>query len=130
MEDSGHIPVFAGQRVARTNARGRHRYCEPFKTWLVEQALKPGMSTAGLAMRNQINANQLRRWVLLHRRCEVVGPVTRLLPVTVAPELAVAVNPPQPGIEIEFGGALVRVRQGVDASALRTVLEVLRGAVR
>jgi transposase-like protein len=66
MEDCGHIPVWSGQRVERTNARGRHRYCVPFKAWIVEKALQPGMSTAGLAMRNQVNANQLRRWVKLH----------------------------------------------------------------
>lgn len=31
------------------------------------------------------------------------------------------------GIEIEINGAVVRVRHGVDAEALRTVLDALRG---
>ena len=66
MEPCGHIPVWNGQRVERTNARGRHTYCPPFKSWIVGQAMQPGMSLAGLAMSNQINANQLRRWVQLH----------------------------------------------------------------
>ena len=39
MEDCGHIPVWTGQRVERTNARGRHTYCAPFKTWIIEQAI-------------------------------------------------------------------------------------------
>jgi transposase len=132
MEDCGHIPVWGGQRVERTNARGRHRYCAPFKEWIVEQARRPGISTAGLAMRNQVNANQLRRWVQLYRRCAGVEPQPGLLPVVVArePALAAAVNQPQASIEIELGGAVVRVRQGVEAAALRTVLDVLRGVVR
>jgi hypothetical protein len=31
-------------------ARGRHTYCAAFKGWIVEQAMQPGMSLAGLAM--------------------------------------------------------------------------------
>ena len=48
MEDRGHIPVLTGPRVERTNVRGRQSYCAPFKTWIVEQAMLPGMSMAGL----------------------------------------------------------------------------------
>lgn len=85
MEGCGHIPVWAGQRVERTNARGRHAYCAAFKAWIVEQAMQPGMSMAGLAMRNQVNANQLRRWVTLHRRgTGDVAAAVKLLPVTIA----------------------------------------------
>ena len=59
--------MWTGERITRTNARGRHSYCPPFKALIVEHALKPSMSTAGLAMRNEVNANQLRRWAKLHR---------------------------------------------------------------
>ena len=127
MEDCGHIPVWAGQRVERTNARGRQSYCVAFKAWVVDQALKPGMSTAGLAMRNQINANQLRRWVMLRRVSDAAVAVPRMLPVTVVPEPQRDVAPGDPtDIEIEFSGAVVRVREGVDARTLRTVLDALR----
>ena len=68
MEASGHSPIWSGQRVERTNARGRHTYAPAFKRWVVEQAMQPGISLAGLAMSNQVNANQLRRWVQLHGR--------------------------------------------------------------
>lgn len=132
MEPSGHIPEWTGQRVVRTNARGRNNYCEPFKAWLIEQALKAGMSTAGLAMRNQVNANLLRRWVQLHRRDVDRAATPKLLAVTVAPEpvmAAAAVQPP-PCIEIELGGAVMRVRHGVDVDVLRTVIDVLRGTTR
>jgi transposase-like protein len=127
MEDCGHIPVWAGERVERTNARGRHSYCPPFKAWMVEQALKPGMSTAGLAMRNQVNANQLRRWVQLYRASAATVLMPRLLPVMVAPEQgSVAARTPTHGIEIEVAGTVVRVREGVDSRTLRVVLDALR----
>jgi len=133
MEASGHIPEWTGQRVVRTNARGRNSYCEPFKAWLIEQALKPGMSMAGLAMRNQVNANLLRRWVQLHHLdVDKAASAPRLLAVTVAPQpvKATAAIQPQPCIEIELGGAVMRIRRGVDVDVLRTVIDALRSTTR
>ena len=131
MEDCGHIPVFAGQRVERTNARGRHRYCEPFKTWIVELAVRPGMSMAGLAMRNQVNANQLRRWVKLHREDPGRGLTkAQLLPVTIAARgVAMLTTTRSTGapVELELAGVVIRVRDGVAPATLRMVLEALRG---
>ena len=91
--------MWTDQRAQRMNSRGRHIYCEPFKAWIIEQASKPGMSMAGLAMRNQINANQLRRWVQLHRRLEGGAPMPRLLPISVAPEQVVTEGRAASGIE-------------------------------
>ena len=130
MEDSGHIPVWSEQRVERTNARGRHTYCEPFKAWIVGQALRPGMSVAGLAMRNQVNANQLRRWVMLHQRAWP-APSQALLPVTIARESVTAPRNLQcERVEIVVADVVVRVPTGTEATTLRTVLEVLRGMAR
>ncbi len=82
MPACGHTPIWSGQRTLRTNARGRHTYVAEFKDWIVEQAQQPDMSLAGLAMGNQVNANQLRRWVQLHgKRGEVPAVAARLLPV-------------------------------------------------
>lgn len=130
MEGCGHIPVWTEQRIERTNARGRHRYCAPFKTWIVEQALRPGMSVAGLAMRNEINANQLRRWIKLRVHEGVEAPAARLLPVTIAaPVAANAATGHSTGapVEIEASGMLLRVRDDVAPATLRMVLDVLRG---
>lgn len=131
MENCGHIPVWSGPRVLRTNVRGRHIYCEPFKSWIVEQAMQPGMSMAGLAMRNQVNANQLRRWVKLHGQ-GAGGEATaaRLLPVTIASHSAmVPATTCRAGapLEIELGGAVVRVRDDAAAATLHMVLQALRG---
>jgi transposase len=102
-----------------------------FKTWIVEQAMQPGMSMAGLAMRNQVNANQLRRWVKLHRQgARGVAAVTKLLPVTIASHSVVVPTTTRSTgapVEIELAGAIVRVRDGVAPATLRMVLEALRG---
>lgn len=139
MDTCGHTPVWSGERIERTDARGRHRYCAAFKAWMVEQAFSPGMSAAGLAMRNQVNANQLRRRMLLHRVREATAsaPSTgaqRLLPVNVVPESPASGVSLQmksdSTIDIELGGVVVRVRDGVRAQTLRTVLDTLRESHR
>jgi transposase len=44
--------------------RRRGRYSDEFKSRLIEACRQPGMSTAGVALANGINANVLRRWVV------------------------------------------------------------------
>lgn len=130
MQACGHTPIWSGQRTLRTNARGRHTYLPDFKHWIVEQAQQPGMSLAGLAMSNQVNANQLRRWVQLHgKRGDSPAAVARLLPVTIAAApIAVTTSlGTEVAIEIELAGAVVRVREGVSPSTLSMVLACLRG---
>lgn len=130
MDDSGHTPVWTGQRIARTNARGRHRYLPAFKAWIVEQALVPGTSLAGLAMRHQVNANQLRRWVTLRQRLgfeAVPAPASKLLPVVVSAPPVTSSESRAHAIELDVAGVVVKVRSGVDPAALRTVIMVLRG---
>lgn len=136
MQACGRTPTWSGERVLKTNARGRHNYLPEFKRWIVEQALQPGMSLAGLAMSNQVNANQLRRWVQLHGKSRAVSAAAAtLLPVMIAAAteaapattLAAPVKPVSgPAIEIELDGARLRVHAGVDAATLRTVLHCLR----
>lgn len=133
MQACGHTPIWSGERVKRTNARGRHTYLPEFKRWIVEQAQLPGMSLAGLAMSNQINANQLRRWVQLRSQGrEAPGAAAPcLLPVTVvaspAPPASVTADVAT-AVEIELAGAVVRVRDGVAPATLRLVLGCLRGS--
>lgn len=134
MEACGHTPIWSGQRVQRTNARGRHTYLPEFKHWIVEQARLPGVSLAGLAMSHQVNANQLRRWVQLHGRHRAEpAAATSLLPVTIVvpqPPAVVAPVPPAVAVEIELGGAVVRVRDGVAPATLRMVLNCVRESAR
>ncbi len=110
--------------MERTNARGRRFFCDEFKAWIVEQATQSGMSVGGLAMRNDVDANHLRRWVQLHQRRSAAA--VKLLPVTITP--AVTREPVRPTpLEIELPGVLVRVPEGADARLLHTVLDAPRG---
>ena len=133
MQDSGHTPAWTGQTVERTRSNGKRVFTTAFKRWIVEQASAPGVSVAGLAMRHEVNANQLRRWMRLER----VGgkpslPV--LLPVTVMSgrvEPAVAASVASDAtldahIEIELGDAIVRLGRGAHLADLRMVVQALR----
>ena len=63
MQDSGHSPEWPGASVERKMRNGKRVFSMAFKVWLVEQASKPGVSVAGLALYNGVNANQLRHWM-------------------------------------------------------------------
>lgn len=131
MQDSGHTLDWPGQTVEGIRSNGKKIYAKAFKAWLVDQATKPGVSVAGLALRAGINANQLRRWMLLtERRRTTLAP--KVLPVVVS-EVSVAKAMAAPMaraarvIEVEIGGAVVRVGDDIDEQHLRTVLRALRG---
>jgi len=135
MQDSGHTPEWTGPTVERLMCNGKRVFASAFKAWLVEQAVKPATSVAGLALRHGVNANQLRHWMrLAEQRGNERAPV--LLPVyvehartAVAPVVPVSSAAPVPTaapIEIEVAGAIVRLYEGVDAHRLRMVLDALR----
>jgi transposase len=118
----------------RVNPTGRRTYSREYKLEVVEECSAPGVSVAAVALSHRINANLVRRWIVRHRKGQLVRkPSATLLPVAlsvpsararvdVAPRAKLA---PAGIIEIELEGGRVRVRGAVDAAALRTVLEVL-----
>ena len=55
-------------RVVRVLGNGKRRFDPVEKERLVDAALEPGVSIAGLALAHGVNANQLRNWVALRRR--------------------------------------------------------------
>jgi transposase len=130
MQDSGHNSDWQGERVERVKANGKRVFSTSFKTWLVAQASRPGVSVAAVAMRHEINANQLRRWMrLAHLAQPERAPV--VLPVVVAPQpceskSAEAPQRARPAIEIEVVDAVVRVHAGAEPAQLRMVLQALR----
>ena len=93
---------------------------------------------SALAQEHGVNANLLFNWRRLHLRALAAQPAAQphpaLLPVTVVPELPIAATPPVAApsrtvggtIEIEIGGARVRVRGKVDDTSLRSILRALR----
>lgn len=133
MQDSGHNLDWQGERVERVKVNGKRVFSTAFKAWLVAQAARPGVSASALAMRHEINANQLRRWMRLEHLAQPPrAPV--VLPVVLEPQpcgLVTAAATPQPApigppIEIEVAGALVRVHHGTEPAHLRMVLQALR----
>jgi transposase len=129
MQSSGHTPDWSGPSVERVMRNGKRIYVLAFKTWRVEQASRPGVSVAGLALRHGVNANQLRRWMKLRSLQRSAAP-SLMLPVSLigTPMAAepTTLPPPSAVIEIELAGALIRVREGVPARQLRIVIEALR----
>lgn len=117
----------------------RRRYTAEFKGELVERSLQPGASVSAIALENGINANVLFKWRREHLRA-VAGVHVRgaaqamLLPVKLAitpsaPEAVPSRAVVSEGvIEIDIGGARVRLRGCVDESNLRCVLQTLATA--
>jgi len=55
---------------------GRNYYDPKAKRELIEAAMRPGVSVAGIALRHGINANLLRNWIRLHQRQRGAGAGT------------------------------------------------------
>ena len=116
----------------------RRRHGDAFKRELVERSLQPGASVSALAQEHGVNANLLFNWRRLQLRALAAKPAApllpALLPVTVVPESPIVAPSPTapparaPGgsIEIEIGGARVRVRGNVEDTSLRSILRALR----
>jgi len=119
----------------------KRRHSAAFKRKLVKLTEEAGASVAAIALAHGINANLLFKW----RRAQATRPARRnpaaqavLLPVTMNPlppasallELpAPTARAPAVGIiEIDFGGARVRLRGSVDPDSVRCVLQALRDA--
>jgi transposase len=115
-----------------------------FKRKLVGLTKQPGASVAAIALEHGVNANLVFKW----RRQQLGVPTTLkpersavLLPVTIDPLPPIGmISSSTPGaanttratpcgvIEIELGGARVRLRGAVDQASVRCVLQTLRQA--
>ena len=120
----------AGSRVRRTHSK-------EFKARVVEASQVQGASVAGVALAHGVNANLVRKWIMIKRGAPAPAVATRLLPVHImtatASRLATmrssAASPHGEVIEIDVAGARIRVRAGFDAGTLCEVVLVLRSAL-
>lgn len=116
----------------------RRRYTAAFKNDLVDRCLQPEASVSRIALDNGINANVLFRWRREHLRGTVraqvhsaaqavLMPVQVTAPLTPVPE-PMATNATKLAgiIEIDIGGARVRLHGAVDQANVRCVLQALR----
>ena len=121
--------------VMGTTATGRPRnrsWPEALKREIVAASFAPGSSVSMVARQYDVNANQVFGWRKRYRdetRAPAVPSAPQLIPVMVTAERdAVATQPSTvvETIEIDVAGRYrVRVSGGVDAQALRRVLDVL-----
>ena len=113
--------------VVRAPPGGRRTYSVAAKRALVQSCMRPGVSVASTALANGINANLLRRWMVLYgpggRPANDPGTSVSLVPVSTGS--AATSRASSDCIEIIFMGTTIRVRGIVDARALRTVLDCL-----
>lgn len=127
-EHAGQLP----RGVVRVLSNGKRRYADEFKAELVRQCLVPGTSVAATGMAHGVNANLLRRWIVLHgAQGHAVPQTPALLPVKLL-TASTASTPSPPGarqepqiIEIDIHGVRVRLHGHVDAQRLGVVLDVL-----
>lgn len=151
------VVVSREELVARKKRDGRNIYDADAQRKLVEACLKPGVSVSGMALAHGLNTNVLRKWLIRERKRDETSqrrPVEKrtqsapkLLAVTMLPEPAPDMlvptteqsPPPSPTystppignaagrINIEISGARIIVDANVNATALSTVLDCLRG---
>ena len=118
--------------VRRRKSNGRSVYNAEAKRELVRRCLQPGVSLAATAMAHGVNANLVRKWVVMQRgRSKAVAPAAKLLAVASVPASTVPTSsalPPVPGawkVELVVPGGTIRIRGRVDGEMLCTVLSCL-----
>ena len=116
--------------VIDTNGTGRRNrsWPEALKREIVAASLAPGSSVSKIARQYDVNANQVFGWRKRYRdEARADRSASQLIPVVVTAEPdAVVTQPVEERIEIDVAGKYrVCVGGGVDAQALRRVLDVL-----
>jgi transposase len=105
--------------------RRKRTHSEEFKNELVRACSEPGISVAGIALANGVNANLLRKWMQargvtvpsLRQRVKSKEPVARtpeFLPVVIQPT---EFSLPEIRIEARRGSAVVKIEWPVAAAA-------------
>lgn len=104
---------------------GRTVYDAQAKRELVRRVLEPGVSLAGTALAHGINANLLRRWVVLHRGkgSRAARREASLVPVAVHEEIHRSVTPSEGWVEVVLAAGVVRVRGRVERETLKAVID-------
>ena len=119
--------------ITATGRRRNRSWPETLKREIVAASFAPGSSVSEVARHYDVNANQVFNWRKVYRddrrAAAVPSSAPMLIPVMVtADHDAVAAQPSTVTemIEIDLAGKYrVRISSGVDAQALRRVLDVL-----
>lgn len=99
---SNEVGISGQLRVVRILSNGKRRYDRVDKDRLIDAALEPGVSIAGLALAHGINANQLQNWIRLRQRRQGSEKASAVVPSVAASafvevvEAAAVACPPEP----------------------------------
>jgi transposase len=127
---------------------GRNIYSSAGKRALIHACLQPGVSVAGSALANGVNANLLRKWIQRYQGQQSSKKPTSKSNHRLLPLLPIQLTEPSPAsktahnpastidgtqtvaaqnhqIEIEIAGAKLTLRGHIDAKQLRLVLACL-----
>jgi transposase len=127
----------SGLRVTKVLGNGKRYYDPAEKDRLIDAALEPGVSIAGLALAHGINANQLRNWIRLRRDRQAKSalmvmprmapsgfvPVVEAAPVARSP----SARPRSPRVRLKASlpnGVQLEL-EGADAQVLSAMIEAL-----
>lgn len=120
--------------IRSRKSNGRCVYDKAAKRELVRRCLQPGVSLARTAMEHGVNANLLRKWVVLqtgtrpprHRALVPSLPPAPLLAVTTDRSRTLGTSTNAEGyLELVIAGGTIRVHGRVDAQALSIALDCL-----
>ena len=118
--------------ITATGRRRNRSWPEALKREIVVASFAPGSSVSMVARHYDVNTNQVFSWRRLYRddpRAPAVPSAPQLIPVVVTAEqdaVTTQASTVAATIEIDLAGKYcVRVSSGVDAAALRRVLDVL-----
>lgn len=102
--------------------RGRRTHSEAFKQSVVSACREPGVSVAGVALANGLNANQVHRWMRergiaapSRRTPDAVAMAGRVEPSFVPVQVAPAAEPVI-RLEVQRGGVRVKLEWPVQAA--------------
>ena len=117
--------------VARSHSR-RSRFTAARRAQIIAESFEEDANIAAVARRHGIKASLLYIW---RKQAKQRNMAARLfVPVSIGKEGSLALRErssqtsPAAAIEIEAGGAVVRVPLGVDLKTLQIVLHAVRGA--
>ena len=127
-----------------TGAGGRRRWSVSEKARIVEEVLAPGAVVSEVARRHGMTPQHLFTWRRETRRRELTAapetPSVAFVPAVIAPPVSNPAPPSAPrprrsrrrvpaaGIELEVGGAVVRIGGDASAAAITAVIRALKAS--
>jgi len=101
-DDCEFLPL----RVTKVGVNGKRSYDREGKRMLIEACLEPGVSVASMAIRAQVNTNQLWRWIKAYKAEQQggdvpIGELTAFVPVVEVRDPQAQAQPPRSTLPTE-----------------------------